>query len=90
MQQGLHVPVEGGQANFRVVPSDDAPIAQGAHPFQASGRCDAQGTSEVPVGLPSIALQMLDNRRIKFVHGRQFFPIAEYRSLAHPKGRPDG
>jgi hypothetical protein len=64
----LDVTVQGGRVDSGVVAGDDPAGAQCADTFQAGRRSDAEGAGEVAVGLPRIALQMPDDRRIKFVH----------------------
>jgi hypothetical protein len=75
VDERLDVAVEGGRIDGGVVAGDDSAGAQGANAFQAGRRGDAERAGEVTVGLPRIALQMPDDRRIKFVHAAIMAPV---------------
>lgn len=68
VDERLDMAVQGGRVDRGVIAGDDPAGAQRADAFEAGRRGDAEGAGEVAVGLPRIALQMPDDRRIKFVH----------------------
>jgi hypothetical protein len=66
--QRLHPAVQRGQVDPGGVAGQHTALAQQPHPLQAGGRRDAHQTGQVPVGLPGIALQLGEYRRIDVVH----------------------
>ncbi|GAB2592739.1 hypothetical protein GCM10027168_27150 [Streptomyces capparidis] len=69
-----------------MVAGDHPSGTQRADAFETGRRGDAEGAGDVAVGLPRIALQKPDDRRIKFVHAASMppTPIFVRREAAGP------
>jgi hypothetical protein len=80
VQQCLDAAVERGEADLRVIPGYHPAIAQRPDPFQTGRRRDADRPSQFTVGLPRMCLQMSHDRRIKFVHERDYALFSDHRS----------
>jgi hypothetical protein len=65
--EGLDNASDGAEVNVRVVPADDAPVAQGAYPFEGRRRRDTDRLRKVAIGLPCIVLQGSDQVAVEFV-----------------------
>jgi uncharacterized protein YndB with AHSA1/START domain len=81
---GLQRPPERGLVDVRVVPADDAALAQRTDPAQTGRRCDADPLGQRVVGEPGVFGQLADQVPVDFVE------VAWSEAAARRPGRPAG